>query len=70
MTRKIEIIDKKKFVVAALNSDDKIFVVYIIALAKLTTMPISFSYQAQTASSISEETRISNEFPTFLTSFL
>ena len=39
-TRRVEIIDKKEFAAAALNVDDEIFMVYIAALAKQTTMPI------------------------------
>ena len=42
-TRMMEIIDKKKFTVAALNTDNKTFVVHVAALAKPTTMSIHFS---------------------------
>ena len=33
MTRRIEIIDKKKFAAAALNEKDEIFVVHMVALS-------------------------------------
>ena len=39
-TRKVEIIDKKEFAVAALNADDETFMVYIAALVELIIMPI------------------------------
>ena len=39
-TRKMEIIDKREFTAAALNVDNKTFVVYAAALAELTTMLI------------------------------
>ena len=45
-TKRVEIIDKKKFTAAALNADDEIFVIHIAALAKLTTILIYPSYQA------------------------
>ena len=45
-TRRVEIIDKKEFAVAALNIDNKTFVVLIAALAELTTIPIHLSSQA------------------------
>ena len=45
MTRRIEIIDKKEFAAAALNADDKTFVVHIAALAEPTTIPIYPSCQ-------------------------
>ena len=40
MTRRVKIIDKREFAVAALNADDETFVVHVAALAKPTTMPI------------------------------
>ena len=40
MTKKVEIIDKKKFAMAALKADDRILVVHLAALAELITMPI------------------------------
>ena len=39
-TRRVEIIDKREFAAAALNADDKTFVVHIVALAEQTTMSI------------------------------
>ena len=45
-TRRVKIIDKKKFVAAALNADNKIFVVYIGAPAELITILIYLSCQA------------------------
>ena len=39
-TRRVEIIDKREFAVAALNVDDETFVVHVAALAEPTTMPI------------------------------
>ena len=43
--RKLEIIDKMKFAAATLNEDNKTFIVHIVALAKLITIPIySFHY--------------------------
>ena len=40
ITKRVEIIDKREFVVAVLNTDNEIFMVYIVALVKPTTMPI------------------------------
>ena len=45
-TRKMKIIDKREFAAAALNADDEIFVVHIVALVEPTTMPIYPSCQA------------------------
>ena len=45
-TRRVEIIDKRKFAVAVLNADNKTFVVHVAALAEPTTMPIHPSHQA------------------------
>ena len=39
-TSRVEIIDKREFAVAALNVDNKTFVVHVAALAEPTTMPI------------------------------
>ena len=49
MTKRVEIIDKRELVVAALNADNKIFVVHVAALVEPTTMPIYPSCQAQVA---------------------
>lgn len=43
----MEIIDKKKFTVTALNADDKTFAVHVTVLAEITTIPIHPFYQAQ-----------------------
>ena len=42
-TRRLEIFEKGEFALAALNADDKIFVVHIVALAEPTTIPIYLS---------------------------
>ena len=65
MTRKVEIIDKREFVAVALNADNKIFMVYIMALAEPITMPIYPSCQAQVSSLTSEETGIPTEYSNF-----
>ena len=39
-TKRVEIIDKKRFATAALNADNETFVVHVAALAEPTTMPI------------------------------
>ena len=44
ITKRVEIIDKKEFAMAALNINNKTFVVHIAALSKLTTMPIYSFY--------------------------
>ena len=44
-TRKVEIINKREFAAAALNADDKTFMVHVAALAKPTIMPIHPSCQ-------------------------
>ena len=41
-TWKMKIIYKKKFAAAALNADNKIFVMHVAALAKSITIPIYF----------------------------
>ena len=64
-TRRVEIIDKREFMAAALNADNETFVVYIAALTELTTMPIHPSCQAQVAVLTSEETGISIEYSDF-----
>ena len=64
-TRGVEIIDKKKFAAAALNANDETFVVYIAALAELTTIPIHPSHQAQVAVLTSEKTGIPTEYSDF-----
>ena len=64
-TRRVEIIDKNEFAAVALNADDKTFVVYVAALAELTTMPIYPFCQVQVAALTSEETRIPAEYSDF-----
>ena len=43
MTKRVEIIDKKKFAAAAFNANNKAFVVHGAALAEPTIMPIHLS---------------------------
>ena len=62
MTKRIEIIDKKEFAVAALNIAKKTFIVHIAALAESTTMPIYPSCQVQVAALTSEGAGISAEY--------
>ena len=38
--RRVRIIDKREFALAALNTNNETFVVYVAALAELTIMPI------------------------------
>ena len=64
-TRRVEIIDKREFVAAALNADNKTFVVHVAALAEPMTMPIHPSYQAQVAALMSEETGIPAKYSDF-----
>ena len=64
-TRRVKIIDKREFAVAALNADDETFVVHVAALAEPTTMPIYPSRQAQVAALISEKTGIPAEYSDF-----
>ena len=63
--KKMEIIDKKKSIVAALNVDDESFVVHIAALTEPTTIPIYPFRQAQVASLMSKETGISAKYSDF-----
>ena len=69
MIRRVEIIDKKEFVVAALNGDNETFVVYVVALAEPTTMPIHLFYQAQVAELTSKETGILAKYFDFFNVF-
>ena len=64
-TRRVEIIDKSEFVVAVLNTNDKIFMMHIVALAKLTSMPIHSFCQVQVALLTSKETRDLVEYSNF-----
>ena len=61
----MEIIDKREFAVEALNTVNETFLVYIVALAKPTTMSIYLSYQAQVALPTKEKTRILTEYSDF-----
>ena len=62
MTRRVKIINKREFGVAAQNADDMIFVVHVEALAELTNILIQLSYQAQVTALTSEETGIPAEY--------
>ena len=64
-TKKVEIIDKRKFAAAALNADNKTFVVHIAALAETTTMSIYSSRQTQIASLMSKKNAIPIEYSDF-----
>ena len=64
-TRKMEIIDRKEFAIAALNADNKTFIVHIAALVEPTIMPIYFFSQAQVTLLTSEKTGIPAEYFNF-----
>ena len=64
-TRRVKIIDKKKFAVAVLNADNKTFMLHVAALVEPTTMPIHSSRQAQVAALTSKETEILAEYSDF-----
>ena len=70
ITRRVEIIDKKKFAAAALNEDNETFVVHLALLAEPTTMLIYSSRQAKVAVLMSEKTRIFVEYSDFSNVFL
>ena len=65
MTRKVEIIDKRKFAIVALNTDDDIFMVHIATLAELMTISIHSFYQAQVVLLTSKENGIFAEYSNF-----
>ena len=69
ITKRVEIIKKRKFAAAAPNADNKTFVLHVVALAEPTTMPIHLSGQAQVAVLTSKETRISIEYSDFCNVF-
>ena len=69
MTTRVEIIDKIEFVAAVLNEENKIFVMYVVALVEPTTMPIYTSCQAQVVALTSKETRIPVEYSDFSNTF-
>ena len=64
-TRRVEIIDKREFAVAALNVDNKTFIVYVAALVEPMIMPIYLSHQAQVAALKSEESGIPAKYSDF-----
>ena len=64
-TKRLEIIDKRKFAAVALNVDNETFVVHIAALVEPTTIPIYPSCQAQVATLTSEENGIPVEYSNF-----
>ena len=64
-TRKVEIINKREFAVAVLNTDNETFMVHIAALVKPITMPIYPSCQTQVAALTSEETGMPAEYSDF-----
>ena len=61
----VEIIDKKEFLVAALNANNKTFTVHIVAQVEPTIMQIYFSHQAKVISLTSEEIRIPTKYFNF-----
>ena len=65
MIRRVEIINKKVFAAAVHNTDNKIFVLHIAALAEPITMLIYLSRQAQVATLTSKETGILAEYSDF-----
>ena len=65
ITRSIEIIDKREFAAAALNADNKTFVMHVVALAEPITMPIHLSCQAQVAALASNKIGIVAEYSDF-----
>ena len=65
MIRRVEIINKKVFAAAVRNTDNKIFVLHIAALAEPITMLIYLSHQAQVATLTSKKTGILAEYSDF-----
>ena len=64
-TRRVEIIDKREFTVTALNTNNKTFVIHIVALAEPITMLIYPSCQAQVTVLTSKETGIPAKYSDF-----
>ena len=64
-TKRVEIIDKREFAIAALNADNETFVIHVVALSKPTIMPIYLSCLAQVAVLTSEETGIPTKYSDF-----
>ena len=67
--KRVEIIDKREFALAALNANDETFVVHAATLAEPSIMPIYPFCQTQVAALTSEETKFPLNILTFLTSF-
>ena len=65
MTRRVEIIHKKKIAVAALNVDDGTFMIHVVAPVKPIIMPIYLSYKALVATLISKEIGIPVKYSDF-----
>ena len=65
MTKMVEIIDKRKFATAVLNTDNEIFVMNVADLIELTTMLIYPFCQAQVAMLTGEKTGIFAEYSDF-----
>ena len=65
MTRRVEIIPKRKITVAALNVDDETFVMHVAALVKSIIMLIYLSYKALVATLISKEIGILAKYSDF-----
>ena len=68
-TKSVEIINKKKSAVTALNASNKIFMVHVAALAEPTTILIHPSHQAQVVLLTSEKTGIPVEYSDFSNDF-
>ena len=68
-TKRVEIIDKKKFAMATLNAEKETFVMHIAALAEVTIMPIHLSCQAQVALVKTKKPEFLPNIWIFLTSF-
>lgn len=61
-TTRIESIDKDKFIVVALNTDNGTLVVHVMAVVEPKTIPIYSFCQAQVATQTSKEIRITAEY--------
>ena len=69
MTKRVEIIDQNVFAVAALNLDDKNFIVHEAAIAEQIIIPIYPFCQAKLASLTSEQIEISVKYSEFFNIF-
>ena len=56
-TKRVEIINKKNFVIAILNKNNETFVIYIATSEKLIIIPIYLSHQTQIVLLMSEKTK-------------